>query len=111
MTERELEIIRETAKQTILQLKKDGLLKDATDIAYGEISTRLEQYFRDGETDPEVTEAIRQLEADPYHKIILLYFRYGYTIEAIAETMDVDVSTITRNKKRLSLRIHEAMQK
>ena len=111
MTERELEIIRETAKQTILQLKKDGLLKDATDIAYGEISTRLEQYFRDGETDPEVTEAIRQLEADPYHKIILLYFRYGYTIEAIAESLDVDVSTITRNKKRLSLRIYEALQK
>ena len=53
--------------------------------------------------------AIEKLADDQYSKIIPLYFRYGYTIEAIAETLGVEPRTISRNKKRLSLKIHELL--
>lgn len=103
------ELIEQIVNETIRQLRRDGLLKDARDIAYHEITARLTQYYRDGETDPEITEAIGKLAGDQYSKIIPLYFRYGYTIEAIAETLGVEPRTISRNKKRLSLKIHELL--
>lgn len=102
--------IKTIVTETIRQLKKDGLLKSETEIAYHEITARLRQYYRDGETDPEVTGALDRLEDDPYQKIIPLYFRYGYTIEAIAETFGVEPRTIARNKKRISLKIHELLE-
>ena len=113
MNDRELikAIVDETVDATIRKLKDVGLLKDARDVAYHEITARLQQFFRDGETDPEVTDAISQVESDPYAKIIQLYFRYGYTIEAIAEALDVDVTTVKRNKKRISLQIYEIIER
>lgn len=104
------EVIKSIVDETIRQLKREGLLKDAKDVAYHEITARLRQYFRDGETDPEVTEAIRKVDDDQYSKILPLYFRYGYTLEAIAETLDVEVSTVKRNKKRLSLKIYDYLE-
>ena len=103
-------IVDETVDATIRKLKAAGLLKDATDVAYHEITARMQQYFRDGETDPEVTEALRKVEDDPYWKVLPLHFRYGYTLESIAEELDVDVTTVKRNKKRLSLRISELLE-
>lgn len=110
MTEIDQASIENIVRETIRQLKKGGLLKDAKDIAYHEITARLRQFYKDGETDQEITDALRKVEEDPYYKILPLYFRYGYTIEAIAETFDVEVSTISRNKKRLSLKIHEILE-
>lgn len=103
-------IISDTVDATIQRLKEAGLLKDAQDIAYHEITARLRQYYRDGETDQEVMEALKLIEDDEYYKIIPLVFRYGYTLEAVAETFGVDVSTVTRNKKRLSLRVQELLK-
>lgn len=102
--------VKEIVAETIRQLKREGLLKSAKDIAYHEISARLRQYYRDGETDTEVSEALKRIEGDDYYKILPLYFRYGYTIEAIAETLGVEVSTIVRNKKRISIRIYELLE-
>lgn len=99
-------IVSQTVDETIRQLKTAGLLKDATDVAYHEITARLRQYYRDGETDPEVTEALAKLKEDEYFNVLPLFFRYGYTIEAIAETLGVDSSTIVRNKKRISLKVN-----
>lgn len=104
------EEIKKIVAETIRQLKKEGILKSETEISYHEISARLRQYFRDGETDPEVAGAIEKLKDDPYIKIIPLFFRYGYTIEAIAETLGTEPRTIYRNKKRLSLRIHDLLE-
>ena len=103
-------MIENIVKETIRQLIRDGLLKSPQDIAYREITARLRQYYKDGETDPDLYRAIEKLAEDPYSKILPLYFRYGYTIEAIAEALDVDVTTITRNKKRLSIKIYEILE-
>lgn len=110
MSEIDEKTIKAIVAETIRQLRKDGILKSASDVSYHEITARLRQYFRDGETDPEVAEALQKVEGDQYYKIIPLYFRYGYTIESIAETLGVEVSTVSRNKKRMSLKIHEILE-
>lgn len=102
--------VKNIVAETIRQLKREGLLKSASDITYHEISARLRQYYKDGETDPEVTEALGKLAEDDYFNILPLYFRYGYTVESIAETLDVDTRTIYRNKKRISLKLADLLE-
>lgn len=102
--------VKNIVAETIRQLKREGLLKSASDITYHEISARLRQYYKDGETDPEVTEALGRLAEDDYFNILPLYFRYGYTIEGVAETFGVEVSTIVRNKKRISLKLADLLE-
>ena len=102
--------VKEIVAETIRQMRREGLLKSAADIAYHEITARVRQYYRDGETDPEVTEALEKLEEDPYYKILPLLYRYGYTVETIAETLGADARTIYRNKKRLCLKLHELLE-
>ena len=107
MTEDE---IRAVVRITIEELKRGGLLKGFADIAYTEAASLLQAYYEGGETDPEIRSAIDGLKDDAYFKIIPLYFSYGYTIERIAELFKVEISTITRNKKRLCLAIYNAVQ-
>ena len=53
--------------------------------------------------------ALEAIEGDPYAKIIPLYFDYDYKIEELAEQFDCEISTISRNKKRLSLAIYDRL--
>ena len=107
MTEEE---VRMVVRITIEELKRGGLLKDFTDIAYTEAASLLQAYYDGGESDPIVSKAIQEQKEDPYFKIIPLYFSYGYTIEGLAELFKVEVSTVKRNKKRLCLAIYNAVQ-
>lgn len=107
MTEEE---VRAVVKMTIEELKKGGLLKGFSDIAYAEASSIIQAFYEDGEADPVIRKAIEDLKEDQYIKVIPLYFSYGYTIEKIAELFKVEISTITRNKKRLCLAIYNAVQ-
>ena len=103
-------LIKLIVKETIEELKRSGILRSFNELAYAEITSVLTSYYDDGETDAEITSALHKLEDDPYYKIIPLYFRYNYTIEKISEVFDVEISTITRNKKRLCLAIYNAIQ-
>lgn len=103
-------LIKLIVKETIEELKRSGILKSFDTLAYAEISDVLKVYYDDGETDSEITAALKDIETDQYYKIIPLYFRYNYTIEKIAEVFEVEISTITRNKKRLCLAIYNAIQ-
>ena len=107
MTEEE---VRMVVRITIEELKRGGLLKGFSDIAYTEAASLIQAFYEDGETDPVIRKAIEDLKEDQYIKIIPLYFSYGYTIEKIAELFKVEISTITRNKKRLCLAIYNAVQ-
>lgn len=110
MTEHEQELIRATIEETIRQLKANGLLRSAADLAYKEAGEILKEYYRDGEQREDISEVLRKLKKDKYFKIIPLYYSYGYTIEEIAESYQVEVSTISRNKKRLSLEIYNKIR-
>lgn len=104
------ELIKEIVQQTIAELKKSGMLRETTELAYSEISSLLKEYYEDGERDSVIKQALLNLENDTYYKVIPLYFSYGYTIESIAEVFDVEISTIVRNKKRLCLEVYNAIQ-
>lgn len=104
------ELIREIVTETIKELKRSGILKDFQQLAYAEASSILSAYYNDGETDSEIRKVIESMNDDQYIKIIPLYFSYGYTLEQIAEVFDVEVSTVTRNKKRLCLEIYNQIQ-
>lgn len=102
--------IRNIVQATITELIKGGLLKSADDLAYAEIKTILTAYYNGGEREAEIRNAIEALRDDPYYKIIPLNFGYGYTLEQIAEALEVETTTIVRNKKRLCLSIYRALQ-
>lgn len=114
MTEQERlfvqELVKATVRETIRELKRGGLLKSESDIAYTEATAILKSYYVDGETDTAVASALHELSDDPYYNIIPLYFRYGYTIERIAEYFDVEISTVSRNKKRLCLELYNLIE-
>lgn len=104
------EMIREIVKETIMELHKSGLLKSIDEIAYTEVSSILKAYYDGRESDDTIREALKGIENDQYFKIIPLYFNYDYTIEKIAETLNVEISTIVRNKKRLCISIYNLIK-
>lgn len=103
------EAITLTVRETISELKKTGFLRKDDKQVYKSISKQLRAYFGallDGEQpDPEMGRALENIIDDDYFPVILYYYQDGFTIEKIAEIYDCEVSTITRNKKRLCLMI------
>lgn len=108
--EMDKELVRQIVRETIEEMKRQGLLTSVSELAYSEATSLLSDYYKDGMADELVSAAINDLSGDKYKEIIPLYFGYGYTIERIAEIYDVDVSTITRNKRRLCLSIYNSIQ-
>ena len=110
MNEQDKIFIKEIVRETIKELKRSGMLKNVSDMAYSEATALLRSYYKKGENNKAVAKALKEIEHDTYYKIIPLYFRYGYTVEEISEVFDVEPSTITRNKKRLCLTIYEKIE-
>lgn len=107
MTEHEVKII---VKATVDELRRSGYLKRSDDIAYSEISARLFDYFKHPEDDPDIRNALEGIRGDHYYNIITMYYRDRVTIDWIAEEFNCEISTITRNKKRLCLRIYHEVE-
>lgn len=115
MTDKKIEaIIDKTVKRAFKELKDKGVLKNQTDIVYKDISKLLRCYFKDlddsGSGDPKIENAISQLKDDRFYTIIPDYYGEGYTLEDLAGRLHCDISTITRNKKRLCFEIYELME-
>jgi hypothetical protein len=107
MTEKELQdVIRETVAETIRNLRKSGMLKRSDDVAYSEIGGRLYDYYKDPEAFPEMAAAVHKIRNDPYFAIIPQYYGNRVSIEALAGMYGCEISTISRNKKRLALKIY-----
>lgn len=97
--------VKRIVQITIKELKKQELLQDAESAAYKEISERLNRYYA-GEPDDDLRTVLRELECDRYFDVILLFYCEEHTVEQIAEQLDVNVRTVSRNKKRLCLEIY-----
>lgn len=108
MTEKE---VREVIIATINELKRNGLLRGVDENAYSDVSELLKAYYDGGERDTAVKQAISSLDGDKYARIIPLYYGYGYTIEQLAEILDIEASTVTRNKKRLCLKLYDLIDR
>ena len=109
MTEHNLELIRVTIRETLTALKREGLLKNVSDQAYKDAQDTLRIYYAEGQPDGQIRKILKRLQGDKYIKIIPLYFAYHYTIEEIAEALDVEISTVSRNKKRLCMKIYNLL--
>lgn len=101
--------IKQIVKETIDELKRQGILRQHTELSYAEVTSILSAYYKEGQNDSTIRKALKDLESDPYYKIIPLYFDYGYTHEKLAEVFDCDPSTIARNRKRLCLQIYSVI--
>lgn len=97
--------VKRIVQLTISELKKQELLRDAEGVAYKEISERLHAYYI-GIHDDDLQAVLDEVKGDRYFDIITMFYFEGYTVEKIAEHLDVDVRTISRNKKRLCLEIY-----
>lgn len=93
--------VKEIVRETINELLRQDRLKEND---YAEASQLITDYYA-GRGTPETQAAIKVMSTDAYFKIIPSYFRDGKTIEQLAIAFDCEVSTISRNKKRLCLEI------
>lgn len=100
------EYIDYAIKRAVSELKKSGVIRDSKDMIYSDISYMLTAYYRQGEKIPKLEEALASVQKDTYFPVIPKYYQQGIRLEDIALQMGVDVSTITRNKKRLCLEIY-----
>ena len=99
------EEIREVVEMTVKAMKKQGMTKIYGEIMYREMARKLYGHFND-EYSEKVARAMEEIKTDPYYSIIPMYYGKRMTHEQIAEKMSVEVSTITRNKKRLCIEIY-----
>lgn len=107
MTDEEIKNYIDIAVQkTIKEYKKNGILKENSAAAYADVSEILSSYYKGGKSEMSITYAIQGQRFDPYFRIIQMYFEAGKTIAEIAEELNVDTSTIVKNKKRLCLAIY-----
>lgn len=100
----------EIVEMTVEALKREHMLKRSKEAIYCDMSDRLTRFYRNGGNDPKIKAALEEFKNDMYIDIIYLYYRDGETIERIAEELDVDISTVTRNKKRLCLSLYNALE-
>lgn len=103
------EVIKLSVRETISELRKMGFLNRDERQAYKSVSRKLFSHFEAisaGENgDPDITDALDSLIDDDYFPVLLYYYEDRLTVEQIAEIYQCEVSTITRNKKRLCLQI------
>ena len=104
------EEVREIVKMTIDELLSANIL--SLNIAYPKIKeiveSELTSFFNGGKSQ-HISKILNQLYDDEYIDVIFLYYRNNKTLEWIAEYMDKDVSTITRNRKRLITEIYNLL--
>lgn len=99
------EEIRGIVIETIRELRSNGLLRRQDDVAYAEMAVRLYEYYREPDRDRKMGDALGSIKGDFYFGILPAFYCEQKTIEQIAEEFDCEISTVTRNKKRLCLHL------
>ena len=102
-------VIQNTVKETVDELKRNGLLKSSNDVIYKTVSERLRAFYKSPRRDKKMAAALAEMESDYYFGILELYFGSGYTMEYIAGKYNCEVSTVSRNKKRLCMQLHSLL--
>lgn len=102
--------VKDIVKLTVDELFDAGRIKYDNNMAYQFITGKLSSYFTEGGND-KIDTALCKIRDDEYFEILQLYFHEGHTIEEIAEILDRDMRTISRNKKRLCLKVYEEAYK
>lgn len=98
--------VREVVIETVKELRNSGLLRRQDDVAYAEMAARLIQYYKEPEHDRQMADVLEKMQGDYYFNILPEYYKHRNTIEIIAEEYGCEISTVTRNKKRLCLQLY-----
>lgn len=101
MTEEE---VRKVVQMTVKAMKREGMTRKFSDVMYRDAARMLYSHFNE-EYNERVAKVLNEVKTDPYYCIIPMYYGKRMTHEQISEKMSVEVSTITRNKKRLCIDI------
>ena len=110
MTDEQIKaLVKQTAQETVKELRVQGMIKDAEDANYRDISEMLKEYYKSGEKDKQMTYALKSVRFDPYYRILEKYYRDGEKIETLATDFGVDASTIARKKKELCIKLYHAI--
>ena len=106
------ELIEETVKTTVREMRQNGLLKRSDDVAYNMISARLYEYYNSPEQDPEMGEALKKIKDDEFFMIIPEFYENRLAVKYIANEFPglTSETTIWRNKKRLCLKLFSILQ-
>lgn len=104
------EEIMEVVKITLDELTQRRLIKVDYQIILKYMEQKIKDFFDNRGDGNGVSHALKMLMKDQYIDIIFLQYRDGFTLEKIAEQMGVEVRTITRNKKRLIIKMYEIME-
>lgn len=100
---------RKTARVFVSELKRKDMVKNNTLNSFKKTEKVLYEYPTWVESDSEETlrfcalieKALKHIENDPYFEIIELKYFKRWTHEQIAEYFDVDVSVISKRRKKL----------
>lgn len=103
------EIIEKTVSDTIIRLRKIGLIKEYKLSSFQKTEQLLRNYEKLKTVEAETTKKLigilerelDELRDDYYYEIIPMIYFEGATREQVAEYFDVNYRTITRNKNRL----------
>lgn len=107
--------IDETTNQTVIKLKRSGLMRENKRSSFKKTEDLLKNYNKYKlavKSDPDNTiktkkllhiidNALDDIVDDPYCDVINMFYFESKTREQIAEFYNVEVKTITRNKNRL----------
>lgn len=104
-------------KEQIEEIKKEGLLKKSKGISLLGVSggsfeneyDKKQNKIEDLENSISLTskvidmtdKVLLSIKEDPYYQVIILRYFESYTLEEIAEELEKDTSTISRNRTRL----------
>ena len=104
------EEIREVVRITIDELMSANAVNDPYPIIKRDVEKKLRDYFNSNKNGTGIGYVLNQLSDDDYIDLIYLQYRDNKTLEFVAEYYDRDVTTISRNKKRLILEIYKQLQ-
>ena len=102
MNEKKLtELIEKVADAVVQKLKDERMIRNITTAQEGE------EIIRKAVIDDTLDKLLEPYLMDPYVDILYMYYEQGFTLETIANSLNCDISTVSRQKKRLC----EAVQK
>ena len=100
--------IKRIVEETIHELLGCEMIKYSDMIIYEKMNERLREHFKN--PDPAISLALEELKDAPYISIIEDYYKNGFTLEAIANDLDVEVRTVSRQKKSLCIKIYKMIE-
>ena len=109
MTDQEIEkLVEKVARKVVSETKKQMMLQSVDKMAERDAADMLRTHFHSIRSK-KVEKVLQEISYDAYYQIIILHYKENVKLEQIAEKMNVDVSTVSRNKKRLLRLIYKKL--